>query len=193
MCAGRHLVHRSVAPGYAEALARRASRLRRGEHIGPIIDAQQLDRIVRIVDASVEAGASVRVGARADPPWYAPTVLQGVTPRMPAFTEEIFGPVAPITAFDDLDEAVALAGTGEHRLVTAICTGSADRGLALADRLRSGVVHVNDHTITTEAQAPFGGSGASGNGAAFGGRANWDQFSDWQWVTSRAQAQPTPF
>jgi benzaldehyde dehydrogenase (NAD) len=200
MSAGRHLVHRSLAPAYAEALTRRAAALRVGDpftdrtvQVGPIIDRGQLDRIARIVDESVAAGAELLTGGQRGEHHYPPTVLSGVTPDMPAFEQEIFGPVAPITVFDDDDEAVELVRRTGYGLVAGIACGSAARGLALGERLGTGIVHVNDHTVYSEAHSPFGGTGLSGNGGAFGGEANWEELTRWQWITVRDQGRPTAF
>jgi acyl-CoA reductase-like NAD-dependent aldehyde dehydrogenase len=120
-------------------------------------------------------------------------VLAGVTPLMAAFREEIFGPVAPVIVVKDADEAVRVANDTEYGLVAAIQTGSVERGLELAERLNTGIVHVNDQTLNNDAFAPFGGTGASGNGSRFGSQSSWDEFTQWQWVTSRPQAHGFPF
>jgi benzaldehyde dehydrogenase (NAD) len=125
--------------------------------------------------------------------FYSPTVLGGVTPAMPAFREEIFGPVAPVIVVRDDTEAVAVANDTEYGLVAAIQTGSRDRGRALADQLDTGIVHVNDQTLNNDAYAPFGGTRASGNGARFGSQSSWDEFTQWRWVTIRDQAHGFPF
>ena len=147
----------------------------------------------RIVTATVDAGAQVRAGATHEKLFYAPTVLAGVTTEMAAFREEIFGPVAPVTIVRDEAEAVAVANDTEYGLVAAIQTGSRDRGRALADQLRTGIVHVNDQTLNNDAYAPFGGTGASGNGSRFGSQSSWDEFTQWQWLTVRDQAHGFPF
>jgi benzaldehyde dehydrogenase (NAD) len=200
MCAGRHLVHRSIAEEYAEALARRAAALKVGDpwmvpdaQVGPIVDARQLARVRRIVADSVAAGARVLAGGGADGPFHEPTVLADVTPSMAAFAEEIFGPVAPVVAFDDEEEAVALADAGGFGLVASVCGGSEARARAVAERIRAGIVHVNDHTINSEVAAPFGGFGESGNGIAIGGPATIDQFTAWRWTTLREQIRETAF
>ena len=69
-------------------------------------------------------------------------------------------------------------------LVAAIQTGSVERGLEVADQLHTGIVHVNDQTLNNDAFAPFGGTGASGNGSRFGSQSSLDEFTQWQWVTS---------
>jgi benzaldehyde dehydrogenase (NAD) len=199
MTAGRHIVHESVADAYLDRLAAKASGLPVGDPhtgqvaLGPLINDKQLTRVDRIVTATVEAGAELRAGGTHDNLFYAPTVLAGVTQQMPAFREEIFGPVAPVIVVKDDAEAVLVANDTEYGLVAAIQTGSRDRGRAMADQLDTGIVHVNDQTLNNDAYAPFGGTRASGNGARFGSQSSWDEFTHWRWVTVRDQAHGFPF
>lgn len=199
MTAGRHIVLERVADEYLERLATRATRLPVGNPateevaLGPLINERQAANVERIVNDTNAAGAELLAGGKRDGAFYAPTVLAGVTTTMPAFREEIFGPVAPVTVVADEDEAVAVANDSEYGLVAAIQTGSVTRGRRLGERLRTGMVHVNDQTLNNDAYAPFGGVGASGNGARFGTQSSLDEFTTWQWVTSREHAQPFPF
>ncbi|WP_433347221.1 aldehyde dehydrogenase family protein [Microtetraspora malaysiensis] len=194
MATGRHLVHESIADEYVERLTAHARSLvvgdpRRPEvRVGPLIDVRQARRVHDIVTGSVEAGAVLRTGGSHDGPFYQPTVLDRVTTGVRAFREEIFGPVIPVTRFSSDAEAVELAGLTEYGLSAAIHTGSVSRGLALAERLRTGMVHINGQTINDAAHIPMGGMGASGNGGRYGGHWNLDEFTFWQWVTTR----PTP-
>ncbi len=191
----RHLVHESIAEEYTAALAERAKRLPVGNPateevaLGPLINERQLARVRRIVDESVAQGAKLVAGGTNDGLFFSPTVLGGVTPEMPAFAEEIFGPVAPVTTFRDDDEAVALANATEYGLAAAVQSGSPERGAAVANLLHAGMVHVNGHTINEEPPAPFGGLGCSSNGGHFGGVANLELWTEWQWLT--AQEKPT--
>ncbi len=72
---------------------------------------------------------------------------------------------------------------------------SADLGRApaIGNRLNTGLLHINDQTVADEPHVPFGGSGASGNGTRIGGPANWDEFTQWQWMTIKAKPNPYPF
>lgn len=103
------------------------------------------------------------------------------------------GPVAPVVIVHDDAEAIAVANDTEYGLVAAIQTGSRDRGRAVAEQLTTGIVHVNDQTLNNDAYAPFGGTGASGNGSRFGSQSSWDEFTQWQWLTLRDQAHGFPF
>jgi benzaldehyde dehydrogenase (NAD) len=199
MQAGRHLVHRSVAAQYADKLAERAARLVVGDphaaqvHLGPLINHKQCERVHRIVQDSVQAGASLLSGGTHEGLFYRPTVLTGVTPAMPAFQEEIFGPVAPITVFDDDDEAVELVNSSPYGLAAAIHSRAIGRATAMAQRLHTGMVHINDQTVNNEFQVPFGGMGASGNGGRFGGPANVHEFTQSQWLSVMDQPITSPF
>ena len=129
----RHLVHESIVEEYTAALVERAQRLPVGNPateevaLGPIINEQQIARVQRIVDESVAQGAKLLAGGTHDGPFYSPTVLGGVTTSMPAFAEEIFGPVAPVISFRDDDEAVELANATEYGLAAAVHSASAQR------------------------------------------------------------------
>jgi benzaldehyde dehydrogenase (NAD) len=153
--------------------------------LGPLISLKQVKNVERIVQSSIAMGARLLAGGRHEGPFYLPTVLTDVTPEMPVFREEIFGPVVAITAFGSDDEAVALANDTEYGLAAGIHTANVGRGTALAHRLHVGLVHVNDQTVNDDGTMPMGGRGASGNGSRHGGPANWDEFSQWQWLTVR--------
>jgi benzaldehyde dehydrogenase (NAD) len=194
MATGRHLVHERIADEYVAKLAKHADSLVVGDprrpdvQVGPLINRRQADRVGSIVRDSVSAGAVVRAGGEQNGQFYPPTVLDRVTPAARAFAEEIFGPVIPVTRFRDDDEAVELANATRYGLSAAIHTASVGRGLDLAARLRTGMVHINGQTINDAAHVPMGGMGDSGNGGRYGGHWNLDEFTHWQWVTAR----PTP-
>ncbi|MER5880922.1 MULTISPECIES: aldehyde dehydrogenase family protein [unclassified Streptomyces] len=199
MTTGRHLVHASLYEEYVERLAAKADSLAVGDpyreqvHLGPIIDDAQLAKIRGLVEASTARGAKLAAGGEHDRLFYRPTVLAGVDDTTPAYTEEVFGPVAPVRSFDTLDEAAALASAGPYGLSLGIVTRDTARGLELADRVPTGIVHINDQTVNDEAVAPFGGTAASGTGARFGGDANLDAFTDIRWTTVRGDVAGYPF
>ena len=200
MTTGRHLVHESIFDDFVERLADKAAKLPVGDPardqvaLGPVIDAGQRDKIHEIVTSSTGNGVRLAAGGEFDGLFYRPTVLAGVGPATPAFAKEIFGPVAPVARFGSLDEAVALATESEYGLSLGIVTRDAMRGVELADRIPTGIVHINDQTVNDEANAPFGGTGASGTGSRFGGaQANIEAFTDTRWITVRSQAARFPF
>ena len=104
---------------------------------------------------------------------------------MPVWQDEIFGPVAPVLTYRTLDEAVDLVNASQYGLSVAVL-GDVGTAMTVAGRIHSGIVHINEQTVGDEAMAPFGGMGASGNGARFGGpEANYEAFTETQWVTVR--------
>jgi benzaldehyde dehydrogenase (NAD) len=177
--AGRHIVHRSIADAFTEAVVARVEKLRVGDpllgdvDLGPIISSRQLSRFHDgLVLPSIAAGAQVATGATSDGTFYRPTVLIGVTPDMPVFTEEIFGPVMPITVVDS--EAEALELVNRHRtLMNSVFTGDPLRGMAFAERVKSNEVHVNDGY------------------ARHGGEGQLDSFTHRQWIG--LQTSPTSY
>ncbi|NUV51717.1 aldehyde dehydrogenase family protein [Streptomyces coelicolor] len=199
MTTGRHLVHASLYEEYVERLAARADELTVGDphrervHLGPLIDQGQLGKVHGLVGASTAGGARLAAGGAHDRLFYRPTVLAEADDLTPAYTEEVFGPVAPVRPFGTDDEAVALAAASPYGLAVGIVTADPARGLDLGDRIPTGIVHVNDQTVNDEAVAPFGGVAASGTGARFGGEANLDAFTELRWTTVRGGAARHPF
>lgn len=200
MATSRHLVHESIADDYARALADRVRDLPVGDPfrepvaLGPLIDARQRDRVHELVTTSVEAGAQLLSGGSYEQLFYAPTVLARVPQAAPAYRQEIFGPVAPVTAFGSVDEVVELASGTEYGLSLGVLTADVVAGLRLAERIPAGLVHINDQTVNDEAVAPFGGVGASGTGSRHGGPgANLEAFTETQWVTMRGDLPVYPF
>jgi benzaldehyde dehydrogenase (NAD) len=199
MTTGRQLVHESIHDDYVEALATTADHLPVGDPaaqqvaLGPVIDEGQLQKIDKLVQASVGEGAKLAAGGTYEGLFYRPTVLSEVTGDMPAWREEIFGPVAPVRSFSSVDEVVALATENEYGLSVGIL-GDVGEAMKLADVIPSGIVHINEQTVDDEANAPFGGVAASGTGSRFGGaQANIDAFTETQWLTVRPDIAPYPF
>ncbi|HEV2783445.1 MAG TPA: aldehyde dehydrogenase family protein [Actinophytocola sp.] len=199
MTAGRHLVHERVVGGYLDALAAHADALPVGDPaseqvaLGPLIDEAQRDKVHTLVMSTVDAGAKLAAGGTFQNLFYRPTVLADVTQDMPAYAQEVFGPVAPVMPFATEEEAVRLAAGSGYGLSLSILTRDVMRGLALAERIPTGIVHVNDQTVNDEAVAPFGGVLDSGTGARFGGAANVDAFTEQRWITLRGEIPAYPF
>ncbi len=199
MTTGRHLVHEAIYDDYVAALADKASHLPVGNPateqvaLGPIIDERQRDKVHGLVRDSVAAGARLAAGGDYDRLFYRPTVLADVSAQTPAYASEVFGPVAPVVRFATADDAAKLAADSEYGLSLGILTRDVMRGLDLARQIPTGIVHINDQTVDDEPNIPFGGLGASGTGARFGGTANLDAFTDTRWVTMRSEIAPYPF
>lgn len=199
MQAGRHFVHESVADAYITKLTERAKNLKvadpyRAEAaIGPLINLKQIERLDSIVKSSVEQGAECLTGGRGEGLFYHPTVLKDVTADMPAFSEELFGPVAPVVTFSSEDELVELIAKSPYGLTAAIHSASVSRAMQLAKRVKAGMIHINDQTVNNEFHVPFGGLGDSGNSGRFGGPANLDEFTELQWLSVMDKAIQYPF
>ena len=200
MTTGRHLVAEGVYDAFVEALAAKASHLPVGDPaaapvaLGPVIDAAQRDKIHGMVTASVQAGAGLAAGGTYEELFYRPTVLADVPLTAPAFVEEVFGPVAPVTKVGSVEDAIRLAADSEYGLSLGIVTKDVMHGLEIAERIPTGIVHINDQTVNDEANAPFGGIGASGTGSRFGGaQANIEAFTETRWITMRGEPARYPF
>lgn len=174
--AKRFLVHSSVHAEFATRLVDgiRAlvvgDPLDRGTDVGPLARSDLAVELQRQVDESVALGAEVLAGGHrhaAGPRFYQPTVLDGVRPGMPAFDEETFGPVASLSGYDDVDEAIRLANMSRYGLGASIWTQKVDEAERLAARLNVGTVFVNSR-VSSDPGLPFGGVKHSGYGREMG-------------------------
>lgn len=171
--ANRFYVQSGVHDAFVDALCARMAAVVVGPasdpatECGPLVNAAAVDKVVDLVDDAVARGARVRLGGvrpEGGPgTFYPPTVLVDVPPDARILAEEVFGPVAPVVRFDDVDEAVAAANDTIHGLVSYLYTGDLAEGLRIARRLRAGMVAVNRGLVSDPA-APFGGVKQSGVG-----------------------------
>ncbi len=187
--ANRLLVHESVAAAFGEKLAAKLAALKVGNGVepdvtcGPLIDAAARDKVAELVDDAVARGARVVTGGKAiDGPGYffEPTLLAGVPRDARCFTEEIFGPVAPLFTFATEDEAVALANDTEYGLASYVFTSDISRALRIGDRLEYGLLGINVGVISNAA-APFGGVKQSGLGRE-GGAEGIAEYTSTQYI-----------
>jgi acyl-CoA reductase-like NAD-dependent aldehyde dehydrogenase len=148
--------------------------------------------VKRRVDDAVAKGARVLAGGEAVGPCYQATVLADVPEDSELAREETFGPVLAVEVVGSSDEAVERANATTYGLSAGIITSDPERGFALAQRLESGIVHVNDQPVGDEPQMPFGGVKDSGWGR-FGGQAVVDEFTELRWVTVQSGTHPFPF
>ncbi len=197
MSARRIVVERPIADAFVEKLAAKTNGLKAGdpkEHdtiIGPLINDSALELVKSRVDEAVAKGAKVLAGGEADGPVYRATLLADVPEDSDFAQNETFGPVAAIEVVDSADEAVERANATPYGLASGIITNDADKGLALAQRIEAGIVHINDQPVGDEPQMPFGGVKDSGWGR-FGGAASIEEFTELRWITV-SRAHPFPF
>ncbi|MCX5154628.1 succinic semialdehyde dehydrogenase [Streptomyces sp. NPDC060334] len=176
----RLYVHESIADAFVERFAARTKAMRLGNSLaygadmGSLVGERQLETVQRHVDEAVAKGATLVAGgvARPDigPLFYEPTILDGVETPMAVCGEETFGPVVSIYRFTDEDEAVAQANATSYGLNSSVWTKDARRGHAVAARLRTGTVNINEGYAPAygSAQAPMGGMKDSGLGRRHG-------------------------
>jgi succinate-semialdehyde dehydrogenase/glutarate-semialdehyde dehydrogenase len=141
--------------------------------VGPLIRPQHVQRMNDLIADAVQRGARLECGGHARPElgpnFFAPAVLTGVDASMKLFQDETFGPILAIQKVRDAEEALARANESEFSLAASVWTSDAERGKALAKRLRAGTVMVNDVlTGFAIAEAPHGGCGLSGWGRTHG-------------------------
>ncbi len=196
MSTERIIVERSIAKPFTEKLVQRAAALKVGDPrdpttaIGPLINEAALNKVNAHVQEAVSGGATIRYGGKNDRLLYHPTVLTGVTDRMKIFTDQTFGPVAPIVEVEDAEEALQVANNSRYGLSSGIITNDFNKALEMAQRLETGMVHINDQTVNDEPQAPFGGVKGSGYGR-LGGKAALDEFTELRWIS--VQRTPRTF
>lgn len=199
MTVGRHIVHESRFEEYVEKLAAKAESMVVGDpaagqvHLGPLIDEVQRDRVHHLVQSAVQQGARLAAGGSYEGLFYRPTVLANPPKDAEAYCEEVFGPVASVVPYASDDEAVELASATEYGLSLGIVSRDALGALAIARRIPTGIVHINDQTVNDEANSPFGGVGSSGTGSRHGGaQANIDAFTETRWITMRREPGQYP-
>ena len=197
MSARRIIVERSIADTFVDRLVEKTKGLKAGDPkeqdtiIGPLITEDAVTTIKNRVDDVVGKGAKVLTGGDADGSVYQATLLSDVPDDSEFARVETFGPVASIDVVGSADEAVERANNTAYGLSAGIITSDTERGLALAQKIQAGIVHVNDQTVGDEPQMPFGGVKDSGFGR-FGGTAAISEFTELHWVTVSA-SHPFPF
>src|SRR5690606_35140073 len=176
VCANRIFVHRNIFDQFARRLAEHVARMRvgngldEGVNVGPLVDAQGLEKVKSHVEDAVANGARVLVGGKvATGPgleggyYFEPTVLVDVRDGMKIMREETFGPVAPLIPFDSEEEVYRRANDTTYGLAAYVFTENINRAIRAAERLEYGIVAINEG-IPAVAQVPFGGVKESGIG-----------------------------
>jgi succinate-semialdehyde dehydrogenase/glutarate-semialdehyde dehydrogenase len=187
--ANRFHVANAVREEFTEKLVKRMSEFTLGNGLdesstlGPLINAKQVATVTELVSDAVSRGATVAVGGVAPGGpgnFYPATVLTDVPADARILKEEVFGPVAPITGFDTVEEGIAAANDTEYGLAAYIYTQSLDRALRVAEGIESGMVGVNRGVIS-DAAAPFGGIKESGFGRE-GGSEGIEEYLDTKYI-----------
>lgn len=192
------LVQEQIFQPFVERFVERASRLKVGDPtkdpshvIGPLINDKQAAKVKEQIDDAVAKGATVALGGGVKGRYVEPTILLNVTPDMLVYRDETFGPVVPVIPFATDDQAIAIANDTEYGLSSGVITRDESRALAIANRLETGMCHVNCSSVNDEPHVPFGGSKASGLGR-HGGRWSHETFTETRWITLERGGRPFP-
>ncbi len=187
--ANRFHVAEPLAAAFADRLAERMAALKLGRgtqdgvQVGPLIDKNAVDKVSELVGDAIDKGARAVVGARPGDGrgyFYQPTVLADVPADARVLKEEIFGPVAPVAAFDSEEAAVAAANDTEFGLVAYVYTADLKRAFRVVEALETGMVGLNQGMVSNPA-APFGGVKQSGFGRE-GGAEGIDEYLEIKYV-----------
>lgn len=169
--ANRFYVHAELSQDFTAGLTAAMSRLtcgpgyEAGVDVGPLVNEASQVKVDRLVGDAVAAGANVLTGGQlpSGPGYFYPPTVLTVAPDSPILGEEIFGPVAPVVVYRDIEDAVRMANDTEYGLVSYVYSGDLQRGLAVAAQLDAGMVGINRGVVSDPA-APFGGTKQSGLG-----------------------------
>jgi aldehyde dehydrogenase (NAD+) len=198
MSTRRIILEKEIAKEFIEKFVKKVSAFKVGNPkepdtiIGPLINQYQFDQVKNSVEAAVRDGAKVLCGGKSEGLCYYPTVIVNAKLSTPFSCEETFGPVVSVIEVNNEDEAVAVANDTMYGLSAAVCTRDLAKGLAIAERIESGIVHINDQTVHDKPQVPFGGVKNSGWGR-FGGRAALEEFTELRWISMQLAQRQYPF
>jgi vanillin dehydrogenase len=197
MSTERIVVERPIAEEFARRLVAKTTALKVGDplqpdtQIGPVINKTTIDRLEALIADALSKGAKLLCGGKAAGPCFTPTVLYGVGKDMRVYSEESFGPLVSVVIAENSEDALRIANDTEYGLSSAIYSRDINKAMKIAERLETGMCHINSSTVHDEPQMPFGGVKDSGWGR-FGGRAVLDEFTELRWITITRSAIPYP-
>jgi acyl-CoA reductase-like NAD-dependent aldehyde dehydrogenase len=198
MASSRIIVEAPIYESFLEKFVAKARGIKVGDPrdpatvIGPLIRPEQCDFIRRQLDDAVSKGATVCCGGTHRGPFFAATVLAGVTADMSVYGEESFGPVTSVLRADDYEHALFLSNDTQAGLSSAVVTNDLQKAFDFALRSESGMVHINDTTISDEPHIDFGGVKNSGFGRE-GGMASMAEMTEVKWITVQMGKREFPF
>jgi acyl-CoA reductase-like NAD-dependent aldehyde dehydrogenase len=198
MANSRIIVEAPVFDEFCEKFAARAKTYKVGDPhdpqtvIGPLIRRTQCAFIDEHVADAAAKGAKVLTGGTHQDNFYQPTVIAGVTPQMRIYSEESFGPITSIIKVDSAEEALKIANDTSYGLSAGVITNDLQKAMDLALRLESGMVHINDTTVSDEPHIPFGGIKNSGFGRE-GGNYSMEEMTELKWITIQLGQRQFPF
>ncbi|MFG6120557.1 aldehyde dehydrogenase family protein [Thalassobacillus sp. B23F22_16] len=198
MAINRVIVHEQVHDKFVKAFKEKVESLKAGDPfeedtvIGPLINRDQVERIQKDMEESIQQGARKLVDGDVEGNLMDPIVLTDVTNDMPIASNEIFGPVMPIIQVKDEEQAVRMANGTPYGLSGSVFTEDRHRGVQIADQIETGMIHVNDQSVNDEAHVAFGGEKDSGVGR-FNGQWAIDKFTTEKWISVQNEYRQFPF
>lgn len=166
----RIFVEAPIYDQFAELLTKKAGELKVGDQlqedtdVGPLISENAAKDVEKFINDAVKAGAKLAAGGHREDSFIEPTVLTNISIDMPIFKEEVFGPVAPLVSFTDLEEALKMANNSPYGLQSAVFTNDINKAFDIAYRLETGGVIINWSSALRVENLPFGGIKLSGHG-----------------------------
>jgi benzaldehyde dehydrogenase (NAD) len=193
MSTERIIVDEKVADEFVARLRERTSALRVGPEapIGAVVDLETVHRVRALIDDAVTRGATLVCGGSGEGVYFKPTVVDHVTSAMRLYHEESFGPIVGVTRVAGDEAAVHAANDTEYGLVAAVFGRDLTRALSVAQRIDTGMCHINSATVQDDPQMPFGGTKASGLGR-FGGSAGVHEFTELRWLSIATEPRHYP-
>lgn len=198
MSTERIVVDAAIADDFVARLAAKVQALPLGDPrqgpvvLGSVVDMATVQRCNALIDDALARGATLVCGGKAENTLFPATLLDHVTREMAIYHEESFGPVKPIVRVQGEEAAIACANDNPYGLSSAVFTRDTARGWRVAQRIESGICHVNGPSVHDEAQMPFGGVKQSGWGR-FGGKAGIESFTELRWITLQTAPRQYPF
>jgi aldehyde dehydrogenase (NAD+) len=197
MCANRMIVHKNVYQEFVQKFVDKAAGLKVGDprdhetFIGPLIQARQVEGLLRVVDESITQGAKVAYRGPVNGNVVAPIILTDVTEDMACAKQEMFGPAVAIMPVDSDEEAVHVANNSAYGLSGSVFTRNLEHGVSVAAQIESGMVHVNDGTVNDEPLVAFGGEKDSGVGR-YNGQWALEEFTTLKWISVQHEPRQYP-
>jgi aldehyde dehydrogenase (NAD+) len=198
MASSKVIVEEPLFARFADAFTAKAMGIKVGDPrspdtvVGPLIRPQQCAFIRGQLDDAIAKGATLLTGGTFEGAYFQPTVLAGVTPEMSIYHEESFGPVTSLIRARDSEHALEIANDTVYGLSSAIITNDLQKAFDFAMRSESGMVHINDATISDESHIPFGGVKNSGFGRE-GGMLSMEEVTELKWISVQLGQRTYPF
>ncbi len=198
MSANRILVQKPIYQEFVDKYKEKVSTLTTGDPsepqtiIGPVINHRQAETLEKLIEKGIDQGAVPLVRGKITGRMVEPTVLVNVKPNMEVAQEELFGPVVCIIPFETEEEGIAIANDTRFGLSGAIHTSNLERGVEMAKKVHTGMIHVNDVTINDEPIVAFGGEKQSGLGR-LNGEWSLDEFTTMKWISVHYGQRKFPY